>query len=154
MGSSFMATCSLVYRFFPNRSSPKFPHPIFFPTRKFGPTMRIELVPVEADRDWAILLISQWRTSVLFDCNENKVQFWVDKTFNFFSFSLLQVAKWKTVFTDTNFRHYYAITRRLNYFMSHFWLNFNFSIENTDIGLLLVLLLFSCCCHYTLVKRY
>lgn len=35
-----MATCSLLYRFFPSLSSPKLPHPIFFPTRKLGPTMR------------------------------------------------------------------------------------------------------------------
>ena len=55
IGSSLMATCSLVYMFLPSRNSPKFPDPIFFPTRKLGPTIRIELVPVEADRDWAII---------------------------------------------------------------------------------------------------
>ena len=34
MGSSLIATCSLLYRFFPSLSSPKFPQPIFFPTLK------------------------------------------------------------------------------------------------------------------------
>lgn len=45
MGSNLMATCSLLYRFLPKRSSPKFPHPIFLPTRKLGPTISTEDEP-------------------------------------------------------------------------------------------------------------
>ena len=42
IGSSLMATCPLLYKFFPSLSSPKFPQPIFLPTLKLGPTIRTE----------------------------------------------------------------------------------------------------------------
>ncbi len=35
------------YTHSPNLSSPKFPHPIFFPTRKLGPTISTPACPVE-----------------------------------------------------------------------------------------------------------
>lgn len=36
----------------PKRSSPKFPHPIFFPTRKFGPTIS---TPDEELTEWRVV---------------------------------------------------------------------------------------------------
>ena len=43
--TSLIATCSLLYKFFPSRISPKLPAPIRLPTRKLGPTMSIALGP-------------------------------------------------------------------------------------------------------------
>lgn len=40
----------------PSRNSPKLPHPIFLPTRKFGPTMR---TPLDE--------LTEWRAEYMFD---------------------------------------------------------------------------------------
>ena len=57
MGSNLIATCSLLYRFLPNRNSPKLPHPIFLPTRKLGPTISTELEPLAAREPLAMLRV-------------------------------------------------------------------------------------------------
>lgn len=49
----------------PSFNSPKFPQPIFLPTRKFGPTMRTpeELEEPEGRDEWPLRL--PWETLVL-----------------------------------------------------------------------------------------